>query len=481
MKKKKGVKIISRGMNNTSAREARELQDYYDDLFRQYRQTGNVSQETLDAVGRTGFEDDDSDGDDHSYDDSFMAGINEMLGRDDSVEIRRHDEDDKIEMVQSTEFVDETLGTDVAGDADSKPVRSAVIKVWVKKHMVRPISIEPNLINKEYNIINIQSMQKHGRTIDIDVVRHECHGCYEEDAIADSVKNFKESLDTLFPAILTYASSIINPVVVIPAYDFVRFIKDVNMSYLTNMRFKMLAPGKCAIYLIDIDGFKSNLDRIHLNLLKETVTVATDVICQIITELTKLKTCCAADLALYDSTKNINDYTSLCKFINASTDARKVRCDSDDISETLPAYLDSINENGQMFTTESVDAARDVIINWVSEYAPDDDDADEDYDENEDVDSSDADTDQDIEDAGEDETDDAEEVEEVNDNRSDKPLVFEETSDTDDDKEEDESGFGTPLIDKLKGLNFAASKEAAAEISDVDDIDLTNVAVHTKG
>ena len=85
MKKKKGVKIISRGMNNTSAKEARELQDYYDDLFRQYRQTGNVSQETLDAVGRTGFEDDDSDDDDHSYDDSFMAGINEMLGRDDSV------------------------------------------------------------------------------------------------------------------------------------------------------------------------------------------------------------------------------------------------------------------------------------------------------------------------------------------------------------------------------------------------------------
>ena len=475
MKKKKGVKIISRGMNNTSAKEARELQDYYDDLFRQYRQTGNVSQETLDAVGRTGFEDDDSDDDDHSYDDSFMAGINEMLGRDDSVEIRRRDEDDKIEMVQSTEFFDETVGTDVTGDDDSKPITSAVTKVWVKKHMVRPISIEYNWISKECNIINIQSMQKHGRTIDIDVVRHECYGVFEEDAIADAVKNFKESLDTLFPAILTYASSIVNPVVVISAQDFVRFIKDVNMSYLTNMRFKMLAPGKCAIYLIDFDGFKSDLDRIHLNLLKETVTVATDVICQIITELTKLKTCCAADLALYDITKNINDYTFLCKFINTSTDAMKVRCDSDDVSETLPAYLDSMNENGQMLTTESVDAARDIIINWVSEYAPDDDDTDEDCDEDKDVDSSDADTDQDIEDAGDDDN------EEAVDNKPYIPLVFEEASDTDDDKEENESGFGTPLIDKLKGLNFAASKEAAAEISDVDDIDLTSVAVHTKG
>ena len=37
------------------------------------------------------------------------------------------------------------------------------------------------------------------------------------------------------------------------------------------------------------------------------------------------------------------------------------------------------------------------------------------------------------------------------------------------------------MADWDKILNFAASKEAAAEISDVDDIDLTSVAVHTKG
>ena len=447
-------------------------------MFRQYRQTGNVSQETLDAVGRTGFEDDESDEDDHSYDDSFMAGINEMLGRDDSVEIRRRDEDDKIEMVQSNESFDETVDTDVVGDENSKPMMSAVTKVWAKKHTVRPISIECNSIGKEYSIINIQSMQKHGRTIDIDVVRHECYNGPGEDAVADSVKNFKESLDTLFPAILTYASSIINPVVVISAQDFTRFIKDVNMSYLTNMRFKMLTQGKCAIYLIDMNGFKSDLDRIHMKLLKETVTVATDVICQIITELTKLKTCCAADLDLYDITKNINDYTSLCIYIDRSADVMKVRCHSNSTaSETLLAYLDRMNENGQVLTAESVDAARDIIINWVSEYAPDDDDADEDCDENEGDDFKDTDTDQDIEEIDDDEDAD----EEVIGNKSYNPPVLEEVSDTDDDNEEDESGFGTPLIDKLNGLDFAVSKEAAAEISDVDDIDLTNVAVHTKG
>ncbi len=459
MKKKKGVKIISRGMNNTSAKEARELQDYYDDLFRQYRQTGNVSQETLDAVGRTGFEDDDSDDDDHSYDDSFMAGINEMLGRNDHVDTMAH-----------LESSDDNLN-----EEDDGPKMPAVIRKWADKRIARPISLEKNMVDSESLLINFQSMKKHGRTIDLNDIRHESTVDNSEDAIAESVKTFKESLDTLFPAIYIYASSIVNPITVISTDEFVKFINEVNMSYDEDMRFRMLGKGKCAIYLIDEYKLSSDLDIIHKILLKETVTVAKDVICKMLTELTQLQASCAADSVLYttvEHTVGYANYASLCEYINTSDDDEviKVKCDSDDPSDMVAAYLGSMNENRKVFTTEAVDEARETIINWVTEYAPDDDDTEDEYDE--DVDSED--TDQELEETDEDD------VEEAGDLKSYSAPVIEEVSDLDD-NEEDESGFGTPLIDKLKGLNFAASKEAAAEISDVDDIDLTSVAVHTKG
>lgn len=455
MKKKKGVKIISRGMNNTSAKEARELADYYDDLFRQYRQTGSVSQETLEAVGRTGFEDDeDSDEDDHSYDDSFMAGINEMLGRNDHVDTMVHPEEPADNL-----------------NEEAKPKMSAVIRAWAQKRTVRPISLERSMIDGTSNLINIQSMQKHGRTIDLNDIRHDRRGY--EDAIADSVKAFKESLDTLFPAIFTYASSIVNPIVVISTDEFVNFINVVNMSYIKNMRFRMLGQGRCAIYLIDDAMFRIDLDSIHMKLLDETVTVATDVLCKILTELTKLQTCCAADLALYNTTKNPDNYQSLCEFINTSTGATEVECDSDNPSDMVAAYLGSMNENHKVFTTEAVDEARETIINWVTEYAPDEDD-DTDDEDDEDMDADSDDTDQELEETDEDN------VEEIEDLKPYNAPVIEEVSDTDDDEEE-APRFGTPLLDKLKGLEFATSKEAAAEIDEVDDIDLTNVAVHTKG
>lgn len=457
MKKKKGVKIISRGMNNTSAKEARELADYYDDLFRQYRQTGNVSQETLDAVGRTGFEDDDdSDEDDHSYDDSFMAGINEMLGCNDHVGTMIHPES----------------SDDNLNEEEAKPKMPAIIREWAKKHTVRPISLERNMIDGTSNLINIQSMQKHGRTIDLNDVRYDHVDVNGEDAVANSVPEFKESLDSLFPAIFTYASSIVNPVIVISTDDFVNFIHDTNMTYVKNMRFRMLGQGRCAIYLIDDVKFRINLDSIHMKLLNETVTVATSVLCKILAELTNLQTCCAADLVLYNKAKNPDNYHSLCEFINTSTGATEVTSDSDEPSDMVAAYLGSMNENQKVFTTEAVDEARETIINWVTEYAPDDDDTEAEDEDDEDVDSED--TDQELEETDEDD------VEEVEDLKSYNAPVIEEVSDSDDD-EEDTPQFGTPLFDKLKGLKFAASKEAAAEIDEVDDIDLTNVAVHTKG